>query len=543
MYLLIKDILFQAETHFHFLTPNQAKEGRIMAENIFRQRALENPDKPVIYMANSDRVVTEIELEDRANQVARLLRSLGLKPGDHIALMMENCPEFIIICLAAFRSGIFFTPISTHLKKDEIEFIVNNSSAKTLFTSNAMAGIANEVLNLTSHLTARYMINGAIDGYDSLEDVLTEHSTDPIPDQTLGNFMFYSSGTTGRPKGIKVEYEEVAYGELPEDFVRNIDLFGLNEDAVYLSPAPLYHSAPLAFAVWTIFGGGVVVIMEKFNALEAIQLIEEYKITVGQWVPTMFVRMLKLPKEERLKYDVSSQKIAIHGAAPIPVQIKEQMIDWWGPILLEYYGGTESGVRTFINSDDWLTHKGSVGKAVSGSVKILDEAHNEAPVGQDGTIYFEGGTSFEYHNDPGKTEKAHTSQGWSTVSDVGYLDEEGYLYLTDRATNMIISGGVNIYPQESENLLVTHPAVLDAAVIGIPHEEFGEEVKGVIQLKEPAQASNELVRELIDFCESQLSKIKCPKSIDFVDELPRTPTGKLLKRLLKEKYWAEGRRI
>jgi fatty-acyl-CoA synthase len=514
-----------------------------MAENIYRQRVLENPDKPAIIMGGSGQIVTAMELENQSNRGAQLLRSLGLGPDDNIAILMENNSEFLEVCNAASRSGIFYTPISTHLKQEEIEFIINDSGAKAFFTSKAMAGVAAEVLDRTPHVLARYACHGAIDGYKSLEEALDGQSNQPIADEIQGFPMLYSSGTTGRPKGIKVKREEKPYGELSPELVMMMALFGLDENAVYLSPAPLYHSAPLAFVMLTFAGGGTVVVMEKFDALEAIRLIERYRVTVSQWVPTMFVRMLKLPEEERLKYDLSSQKIAVHAAAPIPIPVKEQMIDWWGPVLLEYYGGTESGVRTFITSEEWLAHKGSVGRAVAGTVKILDDAFNELPVGQVGTIYFAGGTSFEYHNDPEKTKGAHSPQGWSTVNDVGYMDEEGYLYLTDRKTNMIISGGVNIYPQEAENLLVTHPDVLDAAVIGVPHEEFGEEVKGVVQLRDPGRAGDEIARDLIGFCESQLSKIKCPKSIDFVDELPRTPTGKLVKRLRKEKYWPDARRI
>jgi len=277
--------------------------------------------------------------------------------------------------------------------------------------------------------------------------------------------------------------------------------------------------------------------MEKFDALQSLELIERFRATHSQWVPTMFIRMLKLPEEERKRFDVSSQKIAIHAAAPVPIQVKEQMIDWWGPILFEYYAATEGNGLCAINSEEWLQHKGSVGRAIFGTAKILDDQENELPPGEVGTIYFSGGHEFEYHNAPEKTAGVRTSQGWTTLNDVGYLDEEGYLYLTDRKANMIISGGVNIYPQESENLLVTHPKVLDVAVIGVPHEDFGEAVKGVVRLGNPTEASPELEQELIEFCRSQLAKFKCPASIDFVDELPRTPTGKLIKRLLKDKYW------
>ena len=514
-----------------------------MTESIYRQRVLENPDKPALIMAGSGQVISSIELENVANQLAHLLQSLGLKPGENIAILMENNPYFIELCLAAGRSGIFYTPISTHLKREEIEFIINDSEAKVFFTSKAMTGVASEVLDRTPNLFKRYMCHGVINGYQSMEEAISGQSVQPIDNEIQGFYMLYSSGTTGRPKGVKVNWEEKPYGELDPDIQMTMALFNLDENAVYLSPAPLYHAAPLGFVLMTFAGGGTVVVMEKFDALDAIRVIEKYKTTVSQWVPTMFIRMLKLPEEERLKYDVSSQKIAVHAAAPIPIPVKEKMIDWWGPILLEYYGGTESGVRTLISSDEWLAHKGSVGRAVLGTIRILDDSFNELPAGEEGNIYFAEGPSFEYHNDPEKTKDAHSPQGWSTMNDVGYLDEEGYLYLTDRKSNMIISGGVNIYPQETENLLITHPDVMDAAVIGVPNEEFGEEVKGIVQLRIKDQAGEEMARELINYCENQLSKIKCPKSIDFIDELPRTPTGKLLKRLLIEKYWPDNRRI
>jgi fatty-acyl-CoA synthase/long-chain acyl-CoA synthetase len=514
-----------------------------MVDNIYRERALANPDKPVFIMAGSGRTVTAMELENRANQGARLLRSLGLQPGDHIAILMENNLKLLDVCVAASRSGIFYTPISTFLKQDEIEFILNDSGAKVIFTSKAMSNAASKILDQTPGLEARYMCDGVVDGYQAYEEALAAQTTKPIADQIQGFPMLYSSGTTGRPKGIKVALEEKPYGELPPEIAMMMAVFGINEDTVYLSPAPLYHSAPLAFVLLTCAGGGTAVIMEKFDAFDALRAIEKYKVTLSQWVPTMFVRMLKIPEEERLQYDLSSQKLALHAAAPIPIPVKEQMIEWWGPLLLEYYGGTEVGARTMISSEEWLAHKGSVGKAIMGTVKILDDHFNELPPGEVGTIYFAEGPGFEYHNDDEQTKTAHSPQGWGTVNDVGYMDEEGYLYLTDRKTNMIISGGVNIYPQETENILITHPDVLDAAVIGVPNDEFGEEVKGVVQLRNKDQAGDEMARTLISFCESQISKIKCPKSIDFMEELPRTPTGKLLKRLLKEKYWPKSKRI
>ncbi len=504
-----------------------------------RKWVQEDPDKPAFIMARSGRVVTRLQLEESANRCAHMLRDLGLKTGDTIAIFMENSPAFIEIACAAARSGLLYTTISTHLAVPEVEYIVNDCGAKAFFTSTARAEVASQLLDKMPNVAARLMVNGTLPGYEAYEDKVSAYPVDPIPDEMAGADMLYSSGTTGRPKGIKLNVEPMPYGELSDGGKLLIALYGLNNETVYLSPAPLYHAAPLRFVMLTLYVGGTVIVMEKFDALESIKLIEKYKVTHSQWVPTMFIRMLKLPEEERRKYDVSSQKIAIHAAAPVPIQVKEQMIDWWGPILFEYYAGTEGNGLCAIASDEWLQHKGSVGRAMLGTIKILDDEENELPPREVGTIYFADGVDFEYHNDPEKTASSRTAQGWTTLNDVGYVDEEGYLYLTDRKTNMIISGGVNIYPQESENILVTHPKVLDAAVIGVPHEEFGEAVKAVVQLRNPAEASPALEQELIEFCRGQLAKLKCPSSIDFVDELPRTPTGKLLKRLLKDKYWKQ----
>ncbi|MFO7965561.1 MAG: AMP-binding protein [Desulfobacterales bacterium] len=496
-----------------------------------RQLALEMPDKPSVIMGSSGETITSSALESGANRCAHLFRDLGLRYGDTIAILMENHPRFIEICMAADRSGLIYTPISIHLNPSEIEYILNDCGARVLFTSWAKRDLADE-LHPPPSLNARFMIGGCQDNYTSYDDVIASYPAEPIPDEKTGKDMVYSSGTTGRPKGIKVNLPDLAFGEMSPAADLVTSLFDINEDAVYLSPAPLYHAGPLRFVIICINVGATVVIMEKFDALAAIEILDKYKVTHSQWVPTMFIRMLKLSHEDRSGYDLSSHRVAIHSAAPIPIAIKEKMIAWWGPILFEYYTGSEMNGLTVIKSEEWLQNKGSVGKAILGTIKILDDDLNEMPAGKIGTIYFADGQSFEYHNDPQKTASAHTSQGWSTINDVGYVDEEGYLYLTDRKSNMIISGGVNIYPQEAENVLITHPKVLDVAVIGVPHEDFGETPKGVVQLNEPSEAGPEMEIELITYCRSRLSKIKCPTSIEFVDELPRTPTGKLLKRLL-----------
>ncbi len=512
-------------------------EGDSMEFEHPRKWVRESPDRPAFIMASTGRAVSRLELEESANRCAHMLRDLGLRPGDKIAVYMENDPNFIKIAAAAARSGLLYTTISTHLTVHEVEYIVNDCGAKAFFTSAARAEVASLLVDRMPNVEARLMVNGTAAGYESYEDRVASYPVGPIADEMAGADMLYSSGTTGRPKGIKLNLEPKPYGELWDGAKLLIALYGLNQHTVYLSPAPLYHAAPLRFVMFTIHMGGTVIVMEKFDALQSIQWIERYRVTHSQWVPTMFIRMLKLPKEERERYDLSSQKIAIHAAAPIPVQVKEQMIDWWGPILFEYYAGTEGNGLCAITSEEWLRHKGSVGRAMLGAIKILDDEENELPPGEVGTIYFADGLGFEYHNDPEKTAASRSSKGWTTLNDVGYVDREGYLYLTDRKANMIISGGVNIYPQEAENVLVTHPKVLDVAVIGIPHEEFGEEVKGIVQLRNPAEASPQLEQELIGFCRKTLAKLKCPASIDFVDDLPRTPTGKLLKRLLRDRYW------
>jgi len=508
-----------------------------------RKRALENPEKPAYIMGGSNEVITSLQLEERANQCSHLFRDLGLGIGDHIAIFMENNRYFLEICLAAGRSGLIYTPISTYLKVSEIEYIVNNSGAKVFITSKAMYDLTPLSMDLMPDVVSRLMVGAAVDGFELYEDRLAGYPKTPIEDQLAGQDMLYSSGTTGRPKAVKMTYEPLPYGEVTDAGKMLIALYGFDEKTVYLSPAPLYHAAPLRFSLLALYAGGTVIIMERFDALESLALIEKYKVTHSQWVPTMFIRMLKLPEEQRLKFDISSLKIAIHAAAPIPIPVKEKMIEWWGPVLFEYYAGTEANGLTAITSEEWMTHKGSVGRSFIGTVHILDEEGKELPSGEPGLIYFGDGQEFEYHDDPAKTEESRSSEGWTTINDIGYLDKEGYLYLTDRASNMIISGGVNIYPQEAENVLVMHPKVMDAAVLGVPNEEFGEAVKGVVQLRDMSAAGPELEQELMTYCRSKLSKIKCPVSIDFEAELPRTATGKLLKRLLKERYWGKERKI
>jgi fatty-acyl-CoA synthase/long-chain acyl-CoA synthetase len=496
------------------------------------------PDKIAYQMAGSGNAISYRELDARSNQGAQLFRALGLKAGDHIAFLLENRLAFMEICWAAQRAGLYYTAISRYLTQDEIAYIVKDCGAKLVITSPKCAEQIKGLVKGAPEAPIFFMLDEPLPGFRSWDKEAGEQPTTPIADQVAGYDMLYSSGTTGRPKGIKRESENNPI-EQPNPFLRLLcaDMCGMNSDSIYLSPAPLYHAAPLRFNMMAIILGGTSVIMESFDAEEFLKLVEKHKVTQSQLVPTMFVRMLKLPEEIRTRYDVSSIKGAIHAAAPCPVDVKAKMIEWWGPVLIEYYAGSEGNGVTVSTSQQWLSHRGTVGRAVVGKVKILDENDEEIPTGQIGTVYFADAPVFSYHNDPDKTKRAYNAKGWSTLGDVGYLDDEGFLYLTDRKSYMIISGGVNIYPQETEDVLITHPGVADVAVFGVPNEEMGEEVKAVVQPHDMARAGKDLEAELILFCRKHLSPIKCPKSIDFEAELPRTPTGKLVKRHLRDCYW------
>jgi long-chain acyl-CoA synthetase len=496
------------------------------------------PDRPAYLMADSGEVVTYRQLEDASNRIAQLFRARGLAAGDRIAILAENHPRYLEFCWGAQRSGIVYTAISSRLTAGEAAYIVNDCGAKLLVTTRAMAGLAAELLPQIPNVASRLMLDGAIDGFESAEAAVAAHPAVRVPDETAGGDMLYSSGTTGRPKGVFVP-PDAPQIDAPNPLLQICSgLWGFGEDTRYLSPAPMYHAAPLRFTMMVMRLGGTAVIMEHFDAQRYLQLVQQHRITHTQLVPTMFVRMLKLPPEARSACDLSSLKCAIHAAAPCPVPVKEQMIDWWGPVIWEYYAGTEGNGLTLVDSRSWLTHQGTVGKAVVGTLRICDFDGRELPVGEPGTIYFSDGRPFEYHNDPARTAESRNAAGWTTLGDVGYVDGEGFLYLTDRKAHMIISGGVNIYPQECENLLITHPKVLDVAVIGVPNDEFGEEVRAVVQPRDMVEAGPELAAELIAFCRAQLSPIKCPRAVDFEAELPRHPTGKLYKRLLRDRYWA-----
>ena len=504
------------------------------------------PDHPAVIMSDSGWTQTYAELDAAANRLSRLFRAAGLQPGDHVALCLENHPRYMELVWGCEYAGLIYTAASARLTTDELAYVVDDCGARAFITSRYKAEQAAAIVESTPGVELRLMLDGVAPGHDSYEEAVAQHDPTPLSDRVAGVDMLYSSGTTGRPKGVLPAFEAKPLEERTTGVTMLMQLlFGMDATKVYLSPAPLYHAAPLRFCVATQSLGGTLVVMPNFDAEEYLAAIEKFSATHTQVVPTMFVRMLKLPDEVRAKYDVSSLEAVIHAAAPCPIPVKRQMIEWWGPVIHEYYAGTEGNGFVYCNSQDWLAHQGTVGKAIVGTIHIGGEDGEELPPGTPGTVYFEGGATFEYHNDPAKTAGSRNDKGWSTLGDVGYLDEDGFLYLTDRKAYMIITGGVNVYPQEAENVLITHHKVTDVAVFGVPDDEFGEQVKAVVQPGEmPADDAEAaaLAGELIAFCRSQLADVKCPRSIDFRPELPRHPTGKLYKRLLKDEYWREAGR-
>jgi long-chain acyl-CoA synthetase len=500
--------------------------------------AAAQPDTPAIIMAGSGASLTYAELEAGSNRIAHLLRGLGLQRGDSIVIMMLNEIDFLPICWAAQRAGLIYVAMSTKLTADEAGYIVTDSGAKAIFCSPALAEVA---VAATPGLApaARLCTGAGAPGCTSLSEAIAGLPGTRIADESSGRDMLYSSGTTGRPKGVR--------GALPEGPIDQVDaltgmvamLYKFGPGMMYLSPAPLYHAAPLRYCMSVHKFGGTVVVMEKFDPETYLALVERFRITHSQLVPTMFVRMLKLPDDVRGHHDTSSLQVAIHAAAPCPVDVKHAMIAWWGPVIYEYYSATEGAGFTAISPQEWLERPGSVGKSILGEIRILDDDGNRLGPNEVGRIFFHGGGNFSYHNDPEKTASVMGEHG-ATFGDIGRVDEDGYLFLTDRQAFMIISGGVNVYPQEAENTLISHPEVADVAVFGIPDEVMGEAVHAVVQPRDMARAGPDLEAELIAYVRSRLSHVKCPKRIDFRAELPRHDTGKLYKRLLKDEYWAKA---
>lgn len=496
------------------------------------------PEALAIVMAHSGETVTYGQLDDRSRRFATALRQQGLRAGDHVALLMGNERAFLEVAWAAQRAGLYYTAINSHLRSREVQYVLDDCRATALVCSADLAAVAAGLD--VSRIPVRVSAGGHLRGFVHYDDVLASSPAGPVQGEREGREMLYSSGTTGFPKGVRKQLPCNAFGDpssVPAQIAAGMT-DGSGAGSVYLCPAPLYHSAPLVGSMSWHRVGGTVVVMEKFDPRECLELIERYRITDAQFVPTMFVRMLRLPDDVRAGYDVSTLRRVLHTGAPCSIAVKQQMLQWWGPIIDEYYSGTEDLGATYISAQEWLRHPGSVGKPI-------EDCHVVGPDGQElearevGVVYFSGGRPFEYHNDNLRTRSVTNDKGWRTLGDMGFLDEEGYLYLTDRQAHMIISGGVNIYPQETENLLLGHPAVVDVAVIGVPDEEMGEAVKAVVQLAEWAKPTVSLKSELIAFCRAELAAYKCPRTVDFVDALPRDPNGKLYKRLVRERYWAD----
>ncbi|HET8993242.1 MAG TPA: AMP-binding protein [Rhodococcus sp. (in: high G+C Gram-positive bacteria)] len=495
-----------------------------------------DPGRLAYIMADTGAAVTYGELVADSRSIAKMLWSKGLRHGDCVAVLMENSVSFPKIAWAAQRIGLRYVTLSTRLLADEIAYILGDSGARALFTSGRYLDAAADAAELTPGVQHRFTVDEAARGFENLAVELDSAAPTVVPDEREGVDLLYSSGTTGRPKGVVADLPLHPLGTPPGVAGLLHTQWGIGRDSVYLSPAPLYHAAPLRFTMTVHRYGGTAIVMERFDPEKALELVERYRVTHTQMVPTMFIRMLKLPEAQRAAFDVSSLQVVIHAAAPCPPDTKRAMIDWLGPIIHEYYSSTENSLFTALDSHEWLAHPGSVGRPILGTAHILDESGEELPPGESGTIWSEGGLMFEYLNDPEKTAAARNEAGWTTVGDLGYLDEDGYLYLSDRRADLILSGGVNIYPRESEDVLVVHPKVADAAVFGIPHDELGEVVHAVVQPAPGAASDSALEEELLAFLREKLATYKCPRRIEFADELPRHATGKLYKRLLRDRY-------
>lgn len=503
------------------------------AEPHIYDHARTKPDDIAFIMADGSSSLTFAEVENRSNALAGQLRAAGINPGDHVALLMENRPEFYVAIWAAQRMGIYYTPVNWHLMPDEIAYIVGNCGARILLSSPTIRHLADAAIAASPAVSLWLCDSAGPSGFAPVDGV----APDPIPYEALeGSSMVYSSGTSGRPKGVKRKLEKIPFGIWAPTDGMTRGLFEFGSHTVLLIPSPLYHTAPLNFGMSAHRQGGRVVIMGAFEAESALAAIEREGVTASWMVPTMMIRLLRLPDERRANAKTGTMTHIIHSAAPCPVDTKQAMMEWLGPVLYEFYGATEGNGLVAITPHEWLKYPGSVGK--SDAVRIADQDGNVMPTGEVGLIFFATQWNvFEYHDDPEKTAESRNALGWTTVGDMGYLNEDGYLFLTDRKSHMIIVGGVNIYPQETENVLATHPLIADVAVIGVPHPELGEEVKAVVELLDPSKATPETAAELIAYCRARLAKFKCPRTVDFREALPRTPAGKLLKRQIRDDYW------
>jgi acyl-CoA synthetase (AMP-forming)/AMP-acid ligase II len=506
-----------------------------------RLQAAAAPDRDAIVCG--DERLSYGELEALANRFADVFRQLGLRRGEHIATLLGNRPEGLAVAWAAWRTGLYLTPMSTALSATELTYLVQDCDARAVLADAGLSGLAASLpeivsANLSVGATPGVhwlSLRGAIAGFRALEELLAQASPQPATHEPPGALMMYTSGTTGAPKGVIRPLLPADWKGTPPFAADLIDLFGVGGDDVrYLSTAPLYHAAPLRFALAVTAGGGCVFVMDRFDAEQALQLIEHRRITHSQWVPAMFQRLLSLPDHRRASFAAPAHRCAIHGAAPCTPALKQAMIAWWGPILVEYYSGSEGVGLTLIDSHEALQRPGSVGRTRKGVLHIVDESGAQVPVGVDGLVCFSGVSPFAYHKAPEKTAARTQPRGWQTFGDIGHVDADGYLYLTDRLDDMIISGGVNLYPQEIESAIREVPGVWDCAVVGVADERFGERpVAFVVADRGRLAPSADLVADVRAHCEQRLGRFKQPAGIHLIDALPRSPTGKLLRRQLR----------
>ncbi|XEX98858.1 AMP-binding protein (plasmid) [Tistrella bauzanensis] len=502
--------------------------------------ALAQPDRPAVIVADTGETLSYGDMIRGANRLANLFVGLGLRPGDCVAFCLENHIRYGELVWAAKAAGLYYVCIARQSGVDDLRYVLTNCGARVFIASAAVADTAVAASRDLPGLMA-FMIDGEAPGFASYEAAVAGQDDQPVEDRSRGASMLYSSGTTGRPKGIRHPLQPVSPHVAPPRHRQMVETYGFGEGMVLLNPGPLYHTGPLRFMMHAQRAGGTVIVFRKFDAEAVLRAISRHQVTHGLFVPTMFVRMLALPDAVKTVAELGSLRVVIHIAAPISIPTKRRMIDWFGPVLHEMYGGTESVGTTVITSSEWLAHPGSVGRPSAGTeLHIVDEQGEECPVGVPGLIYMSSGKTFEYHGEAVKTAASRHAMGWYTLGDVGYVDDDGYLYLTDRQSNLIISGGVNIYPREVEMVLADHPAVADVAVLGVPDPDFGEAVRAVVVCRLPAVSGDDLARELMAFCRARLNPVKCPRMIDFVAELPRSEAGKILRADLRRRYWPEG---
>lgn len=491
------------------------------------------PEKPALVMIDTGEVLTYADLARRANQSARAFAHCGIKSGDTVAILSENNLVYPELLWAGKNSGIRYVTVSSHLNASDAHFVVEDSGAQLLVVSHRLKDLACDIAGRLQDTVRLLMFGGVTGPFQSYEAVRDAQTDEPAPNRLRGSSMLYSSGTTGRPKGVKTELSEVPPEIPPHRFATMVEQYDFDETTIFMNPGPFYHAGPQRFMMMVHRVGGTVLSTERFDALRTLEAMESFRASHGFYVPTMFARMLRIPDTVRSNFDFSSVRHAIHSAAPCPQEVKRAMIAWWGPKIDELYSGTEGFGHTFISSHEWLRRPGSVGKpSPDCEIKIVSPEGDILAPGEAGRIMMRNGLRFNYHGQAACGATSQDDSGFASLGDVGYLDDQGYLYLTDRETNMIIAGGVNIYPQEAEQVLAGHPAVEDVAVIGIPDEDLGEQVRALVVRRTNDGTPQTGEEELIEWCRARLSSFKCPRSVRFVESLPRDEMGKLAKRLL-----------